>query len=190
MEDTVTAAVLENAYRTALGGEPAEADLTGGGYLLKSYGKLWFSPWARGEGRLEEPVPVELNVLESCGRMELAAGDHRLILRIRDKEPGFSVENLRKKGIIALDADRCLPENPLVFRNRRPGDRFRPVGMRGSKKLQDHLVDRKIPRHRRDSMLLLAAGNRILLAGVEAAGDCAVTQDTRRILEISGLQAS
>jgi tRNA(Ile)-lysidine synthase len=38
----------------------------------------------------------------------------------------------------------------LVVRNRRPGDRFRPVGLGGSKKLQDLFVDRKLPREERD----------------------------------------
>jgi tRNA(Ile)-lysidine synthase len=38
----------------------------------------------------------------------------------------------------------------LVVRNRRPGDRFRPVGLDGHKKLQDFFVDRKIARGRRD----------------------------------------
>ena len=41
---------------------------------------------------------------------------------------------------------------PLAVRNRRPGDRFRPLGAGGWKKVQDFFVDRKIARHRRDSV--------------------------------------
>ena len=40
-------------------------------------------------------------------------------------------------------------------RNRRPGDRFRPVGVGGQKKLQDFFVDRKVPRQRRDTVPLV-----------------------------------
>jgi tRNA(Ile)-lysidine synthetase-like protein len=40
-------------------------------------------------------------------------------------------------------------------RNRRPGDRFRPVGLGGRKKLQDFFVDRKVPRQRRDLVPLV-----------------------------------
>lgn len=43
----------------------------------------------------------------------------------------------------AFDAD-LLPD-PLVLRHRRHGDRIWPVGMTGSKKVQDILVDAKVP---------------------------------------------
>ena len=38
---------------------------------------------------------------------------------------------------------------PLTVRNRRPGDRFRPLGLGGQKKLQDFFVDRKVAREAR-----------------------------------------
>ncbi len=60
-----------------------------------------------------------------------------------------------------LDYDRIKPL--LTLRNRRPGDWFCPAGMGGrSKKLQDYLVDEKIPRRKRDSVLLLCSGDDIL----------------------------
>jgi len=43
----------------------------------------------------------------------------------------------------------------LTVRSRRPGDRFAPVGLGGSKKLQDFFVDRKVPRERRDLVPLV-----------------------------------
>lgn len=45
---------------------------------------------------------------------------------------------------------------PLWWRARRPGDRFRPAGGRGSKKLKAWLIDRKVPREVRDGLRLLA----------------------------------
>jgi tRNA(Ile)-lysidine synthase len=52
---------------------------------------------------------------------------------------------------------------PLTFRTRRPGDRFRPLGGRGEKKLKAWLIDRKFPRARRDGLwLLVSAGGEIL----------------------------
>ena len=44
---------------------------------------------------------------------------------------------------------------PLAVRNRRPGDRFRPVGLGGRKKLQDFFVDEKVARTRRDEVPLV-----------------------------------
>jgi tRNA(Ile)-lysidine synthase len=44
---------------------------------------------------------------------------------------------------------------PLAVRNRRPGDRFRPLGLEGQKKLQDFFVDRKVARRDRDGVPLV-----------------------------------
>jgi tRNA(Ile)-lysidine synthase len=45
---------------------------------------------------------------------------------------------------------------PLAVRSRKPGDRFQPPGLGGrSKKLQDYLVDRKVPRADRDVLPLV-----------------------------------
>jgi tRNA(Ile)-lysidine synthase len=40
----------------------------------------------------------------------------------------------------------------LAVRNRRPGDRFRPAGLEGRKKLQDYFVDQKVARPDRDGI--------------------------------------
>src|SRR5581483_10126740 len=50
---------------------------------------------------------------------------------------------------------RDLVRESLVVRNRRPGDRFRPVGLGGRRKLQDLFVDRKLPRGERDRVPLV-----------------------------------
>src|SRR5262249_37313622 len=47
---------------------------------------------------------------------------------------------------------RDLVQGSLAVRNRRPGDRFRPVGLAGRKKLQDYFVDRKVARRERDAV--------------------------------------
>ena len=47
---------------------------------------------------------------------------------------------------------------PLEVRNRRPGDRFQPIGAPGTRKLQDFLVDRKVPRLHRDTLPLVVDG--------------------------------
>jgi tRNA(Ile)-lysidine synthase len=62
---------------------------------------------------------------------------------------------------------RDLCSSHLRVRNRHPGDRFRPLGVGGTKKLQDFFVDRKVPRHRRDSVPLVVdeTGRIIWVAG-------------------------
>jgi tRNA(Ile)-lysidine synthase len=86
-------------------------------------------------------------------------------------------------GCIYIDADRVRGE--LYIRNRRNGDRFRPLGMRGTKKLKDFLIDRKVPRHKRDSIPLVVDRNNIVwVAGYQMSEDYKVTQKTRRLLKM------
>jgi len=54
-----------------------------------------------------------------------------------------------------------LLDRPLSLRAWRPGDRFRPLGLVGAKKLQDFFVDAKIPRAERARIPLLVAGGEI-----------------------------
>ena len=73
---------------------------------------------------------------------------------------------------------------PLAVRNRRPGDRFRPFGLHGQKKLQDFLVDRKVARGDRDRVPLVVDENdRILwVAGYEIDEAFRVTGASRAVL--------
>jgi len=50
----------------------------------------------------------------------------------------------------------------LLVRRRRPGDRFQPLGMKQPKKLQDFMVDAKIPRALRDHVPLVCSPEQIV----------------------------
>jgi tRNA(Ile)-lysidine synthase len=66
---------------------------------------------------------------------------------------------------------------PLTVRNRRPGDRFRPFGAPGTRKLKDVLIDRRLPRSERDALPIVidASGRIVWVAGVTIAEHCRVT---------------
>ncbi len=76
---------------------------------------------------------------------------------------------------------------PLSVRNRRPGDKFRPLGAPGRRKLQDVFVDRKVPRSERDRVPVVVDANDdiVWVAGLTVAHDCRVTapEDGVLILE-------
>ena len=57
-----------------------------------------------------------------------------------------------------------------VIRSRRPGDRIRPFGFAGSRKLQDYLTDRGIEEPWRDRIPLVCRENEVLLVGGVGAG--------------------
>lgn len=75
-------------------------------------------------------------------------------------------------------------ELPLAVRSRRPGDRFRPLGAPGDRKLQDFLVDRKVARDDRDSLPLVVDGrDRIVwVVGQAVAEDFRVTDPSQGVL--------
>ena len=74
-----------------------------------------------------------------------------------------------------LQASTVRP--PFTVRRRHPGDRFRPFGAPGTRKLQDVFVDRKVPRDERDSVPVVvdASGRIVWIAGVAIAHECRVT---------------
>ena len=83
----------------------------------------------------------------------------------------------------ALDYDRI--QGDLRLRNRRAGDRFRPLGMSGTKKLKDFLIDQKVPRNSRDSVPILTDGSNILwVVGHRLDDRFKVTADTRSQLTV------
>jgi tRNA(Ile)-lysidine synthase len=92
--------------------------------------------------------------------------------------------------IAAASADRVyfdadVAPFPLVLRSRLPGDRFRPWGGAGSRKVKEILIDLKIPREDRDKVaLLLSRGEIIWIAGVRRSDAAPVTEGTKRVLEI------
>jgi tRNA(Ile)-lysidine synthase len=91
---------------------------------------------------------------------------------------------LRARGeAVAVAAPRL--GLPLAVRNRRPGDRFRPLGLAGAeKKLQDFLVDRKVPRETRDALpLVVDRDDKIVWVVGESVGeDFRVTEPSRGVI--------
>ncbi|HTT74452.1 MAG TPA: tRNA lysidine(34) synthetase TilS [Candidatus Binataceae bacterium] len=142
---------------------------------------------------LVEPVPSgELAPFE----VRLAAGTS-----ITVAEAGFAFD-LRLSGagsFHAADLSR-LRTGPMetlfdadhvgdyvLVRSFRHGDRIQPLGMIGSRKIQDVFTDRKLPRERRHSWPLVIAGDgKILWIPGMARGRAAlVTPATRKVLSLS-----
>lgn len=77
----------------------------------------------------------------------------------------------------------------LVVDGVRPGDRMRPQGMGGSRKLSDLLVDAKVARRQRPAVPVVRDGNRIVwLAGVRMSEDYRVGPRTVRAVRLTWLR--
>jgi tRNA(Ile)-lysidine synthetase-like protein len=80
-----------------------------------------------------------------------------------------------------------LPRLPLHLRPRKNGDRMRPFGLGGSKKIKDILIDAKVPAWERDAPLVLtdAEGSILALVGHCIDEAVAVGPGDARVLAIS-----
>ena len=93
------------------------------------------------------------------------------------------VEPVRPPGSMEIVLDYSAIAGKLKLRNWQPGDRIRPLGMRGSKKVQDIFVDCKIPREARYRVPLVVDDEKIVwIAGVTLSELVKVTEATREFL--------
>lgn len=89
----------------------------------------------------------------------------------------------RNQNIAFLDQEKL--QKPFRLRNRRKGDRFRPLGMKGTKSLADFFTDTKVPSYQRDEVPILTSKGKIVwVVGYRISDEFKVTEKTRRILKI------
>lgn len=134
-----------------------------------SYGLIKF-------GRPERPLTFETPLAE--GSVKTPSG----ILKVERLEAGFE---LQKDPFTAyMDADKLASfGEPPVVRTRREGDRIRPVGAPGRRKLKDFFIDRKVEREKRDAVPLIACGSEVLFAaGLAASEFVKVDENTTAVL--------
>jgi len=82
-----------------------------------------------------------------------------------------------------MDASALVP--PLTVRSRRPGDRLRPLGLGGEKKVQDILVDDRVPAEERDGVPLLCDAKGVVwVVGHRLDQRAAVTTATERVVRV------
>ena len=101
----------------------------------------------------------------------------RSVEKIRD---AISLDVRRGRGFSRRADEVCLSaaavgDRDLIFRNWRAGDRMKPLGMGGSKKLSDIFTDLKVPRAERAKRIVVECGGQIAaLAGWRVSRDFAV----------------
>jgi len=102
----------------------------------------------------------------------------KVTANILNQRPPESRENELKS---CLDLNRTGKE--LTVRGRRRGERFQPLGMESPKKLQDFMVDARIPHAWRDNVPLVCSPQHILwVVGWRTDHRARVTPQTKRVL--------
>jgi len=132
--------------RLAARGGTASIDVAGGRRVEVSYGAVRLQDREGGRDAGRAPGPVV--VIDRPGRYPWPVGG---VLEVREDASGGE----------AFDADRLAW--PLVMRARRAGDRMRPRGGRGSRKLSDLMIDAKIPRPLRGALPIVTTADDVVV---------------------------
>lgn len=135
-----------------------------------------------------KPIPFEVPLMNGATTTVEGAGFAFDLRPIEASGPLLAANSayLRNKPMETL-FDAKTVGNPIAVRSLRYGDRIRPLGMAGSRKIQDVFTDRKLPRERRQSWpLVIASDGEILWIPGMARGRAAlVTSATREVLSLS-----
>jgi tRNA(Ile)-lysidine synthase len=150
------------------GGGTATLDVGGGLRAVVEYGRLRFDA--------APPAPPAPALLPVPGHTAYGAGE--LSCEEGDLPPGDGV----------LDADAIAA--PLEVRPWRAGDRMRPLGLGGTRTLQDLFTDRKVPRERRARLpVVISEGEIAWVPGVATGERFRVTAQTRRSVRLRWREA-
>lgn len=124
----------------------------------------------------EEAVSFDIEM----GQKEVFNPLH-LTLRTFDMTDDFDLS--RDKMVAHFDAHKI--DFPLTLRRWRNGDTFRPLGMRGFKKLSDFFVDNKVSRADKEKVWVMEAGGEIAwIVGMRIDDRYKITPGTTDVLEI------
>lgn len=86
--------------------------------------------------------------------------------------------------IAYLDGDKI--GQPLEIRRWRDGDSFQPLGMKGTKKISDYLIDNKISVMEKQNVLVVTSNDRIVwVVGMRIDERFKITPQTKRVVKIT-----
>ena len=98
-------------------------------------------------------IPGEVRIDETGGLLSAEVAPSAPAFGAAEMLPEDLAGGAARMHVAIVQFDRV--PGPIAVRNRRPGDRFRPLGLGGGKKLQDFFVDRKVAREGRDRVPLV-----------------------------------
>lgn len=94
-------------------------------------------------------------------------------------------EKIKSKGEEVAFFDWEKLKEPFSLRSRKPKDKFKPLGMQGTKSIADFLIDRKVPRYERNEVMLLTTQGKIAwIVGYRISDEFKVTDKTKKVLKI------
>ena len=112
--------------------------------------------------------------------------------KIEIDEKVISIKQISKKNVKFITNKSTefisgdLVDELFEIRNWKAGDKFHPIGMKGTKKISDYLSDEKISSHRkRENLVLTNSGKIVWVIGLRIDDNFKVTPKTKRILKLT-----
>lgn len=116
--------------------------------------------------------------------LSMRVGDYKFELEIFSESAPFSTDSSVELIDIA-----AISSNRLELRGWQPGDRMNPLGLSGSKKVSDILIDRKLDRFAKARQYVLTTGGEIVwLCGICLDDRFKVTEKTYRFGRLQWLK--
>jgi tRNA(Ile)-lysidine synthase len=101
---------------------------------------------------------------------------------LKAKPPSQDIVS-QSQNVAFLDWEKL--KEPFCLRSRRRGDKFRPLGMKGTKSVADFLIDAKVPRYLRDEVPVLTSGKEIVwVVGHRISEKHKVTSKTKKVIRL------
>lgn len=111
--------------------------------------------------------------------LEIESPDLRFVSRTLSRKPGPEDYDDRKR--VWLDSGKA--SFPLQVRSRRPGDRYRPLGAPGGRKIKEVMREKGIPREIRTRLpIFVSRGEIIWSPGLPVGEAFKVDEDTREVI--------
>lgn len=147
--------------------------------VRREHGVIYFR---RGNGETSIH-PVQLTI---PGSTSIGSAGYHLHADFRCMPAGGPKEMIRGADADHVYLSPAAMDMPLSVRTRRAGDRFHPLGAPGTRKLKKFLIDRRVPRHKRDSIPLVvdASGHIVWVAGQEIGHAFRLVGDEDAVLEL------
>jgi tRNA(Ile)-lysidine synthase len=121
--------------------------------------------------------PVEIRFAKENQSLEHPLGIFNILIE-DGNEPVLQGSNEA-----SLDFDQLSED--LIIRKWKDGDRFRPLGMEGKKKISDFMIDEKIPLNLKERIYVLeSAGDIAWVIGYRIGHDFRITEDTQKRFNI------
>lgn len=109
------------------------------------------------------------------------------VLDFEDVKTSLHYNRKKSDSEFAELIDYNKVKHPLKLRNRRIGDRFYPLNMKGKKKVKDFFIDNKVSKSNRDLIPILVDGDDkiVWIVGMRLDDRAKITSNTKKALQIN-----